>query len=84
MFWLLTLPFRILFFVLFAIPFFIVRMVFKLLVALLLLPFFLLAAVAGVLLAIGVALFVPIVPFVLAALAVWILFKILSPRPAYL
>ena len=94
MFFLLTLPFRIAFgllfgllllpFALLIVPFLLLRVVLKSLVLLVALPFVLLA-VAGVLLAafaaVLFAVMIPLLPFAFVGLCIWAIVR--SSRPAY-
>ena len=93
MFFLLTLPFRIVFglffgllflpFSLLFLPFLLLRIIIKSAVMLIVLPFVLLAAGVALLvamLAVGLALMIPLLPFAFVALVIWALTR--SSRPA--
>lgn len=81
MFWLLLLPIRLAFTLVFGLlflPFLLLRIAIKTTVALLVLPFvllFVLACVMFGLMAVTFALVVPLLPFAFIAFCVWLMFK---------
>lgn len=87
MFWLLTLPLKLAFGVIFGIlllPFFLLRVAIKLMVALLVLPIVLVFGSIGILFAvIGLcfALLIPLLPLAFVAFCVWALVASTSRRP---
>ena len=79
---LLTLPFHLALGILF-LPFLLIRVVIKTLVALIMIPIALIvAAVCGgaVLLIVGLVLAIPLLPFAFAALFVWAIVKLATPH----
>jgi hypothetical protein len=88
MLWLLTLPIRIFFgilmlpFLFLVIPFLLLRVLFKTALALVVLPVVFVVAIIGVLiaaLAVSFAILIPLAPFALVALLVWMLVTRSSP-----
>ena len=90
--WLLTLPFRIFFGLLFGIlmlpflflfiPFLLLRVLFKTAFALFVLPIVLMVAVIGIMIAafaVSLAILIPLAPFALVALFIWMVVKRSSP-----
>ena len=94
MFWLLTLPFRIVFavlcgvlflpFVLLLLPFFLFRLLLKTAILLVVLPFALVAMVAALAVAFAAvvfALLVPLVPIAFLVFCVWVVVRLASRPP---
>jgi hypothetical protein len=88
-FWLLFLPIKLAFCLMFGIlflPFLLLRLAIKAIMALVLLPFVLVIAVLGVglaVLALSFALLVPLLPLALVACGVWAIVKYVSPPAAH-
>ena len=80
--WVLLLPFRLLFHVLF-LPFLLLKWTVRFFVGLLLLPLVLLAIVLGIggMAMAGLLLFVPLLPVIIVGALVWLVIKA-APRPA--